>query len=87
MTAEKMSNDTAAQRARLLDALRRGPISTIEARRDLDIMMPAARVFELRHEEGHPIGTFWTFSHTEAGQLHRIAQYVLLPQMAPANSY
>lgn len=87
MTANKpMSNDTAAQRARLLDALRKGPISTIEARRDLDILMPAARIFELRHEEGHDIGTFWVFRHTEAGQLHRIAQYILLPKMAAANS-
>lgn len=85
MTAtEKMSNDTAAQRQRLLEALRKGPISTIEARRDLDIMMPAARIFELRHEEGHNIGTFWVFRHTAPGQLHRIAQYILLPP-APAN--
>ena len=37
----------AAQRARLLAMLRRGPVSTLQAR-DAFIMSPAARIFELR---------------------------------------
>ena len=45
----------AAQRARLLDALRCSPITTIEARRDLDIVMPAARIHDLRHRHGYNI--------------------------------
>ena len=39
--------DRAAQRARLLGMLRRGPVSTLEARAAC-IMSPAARIFELR---------------------------------------
>ena len=39
--------DRTAQRARLLAMLRRGPVSTLEARAAC-IMSPAARVFELR---------------------------------------
>jgi hypothetical protein len=38
---------SAAQRARLLAMLRRGPVSTLEAR-EAFIMSPAARIFELR---------------------------------------
>ena len=39
--------DRTAQRARLLAMLRRGPVSTLEARAAC-IMSPASRVFELR---------------------------------------
>ena len=39
--------DRTAQRARLLAMLRRGPVSTLEARAAC-IMSPAARIFELR---------------------------------------
>ena len=39
--------DRTAQRARLLAMLRRGPVSTLEAR-EAFIMSPAARIFELR---------------------------------------
>ena len=39
--------DRAAQRARLLAMLRRGPVSTLEARA-VGIMSPASRIFELR---------------------------------------
>ena len=68
---------THAQRARLLDALRCSPITTIEARRALDILMPAARIKELRNR-GYQIVTLWTNQATDAGRLHRIAQYVLM---------
>lgn len=43
-----------AQRSRLLERLRLQPVDTITARRDLNIMMPAARVKELR-DKGHDI--------------------------------
>jgi hypothetical protein len=66
----------AAQRARLLDVLRCGPISTIDARRNLDVMHPAMRVRELR-VAGHPIETVWIEQATDAGRLHRVALYVL----------
>lgn len=48
----------ATQRRRLLAYLRaNGHISTLEARAALAILAPAARVWELRHNEGHPIRT------------------------------
>ncbi|MOA33050.1 hypothetical protein D3C78_1543090 [compost metagenome] len=46
----------ASQRIRLLERLQAGPVSTFEAREELNIMMPAARVKELR-DQGHPILT------------------------------
>lgn len=67
-----------AQRGRLLDALRCGPITTIEARRNLDILMPAARVFELKHNYGYPIDKVMVRQETDNGKLHRIAKYFLL---------
>lgn len=71
------SNSTEAQRNRLLDALRRCMVSTIAARRDLDIMMPAARIHELRHRYGYQINKVWIKQTTDCGKLHRVALYVL----------
>lgn len=71
------SNSSAAQRQRLLDALRRYMVSTIAARRDLDILMPAARVHELRHRFGYQIDMVWIKQPTDCGKLHRVALYVL----------
>lgn len=71
-------NCAEAQRERLLDALSRGSVTTIQARRDLDIMMPAARVHELRHGEGYNIATVWCTEPTDSGALHRVARYVLV---------
>jgi len=67
-----------AQRKRLIDALHCGPISTIEARRNLDILMPAARVHELRHDHGYDIQTVRTHQPTDSGTLHSVAMYVLM---------
>jgi hypothetical protein len=70
-------NSSAAQRARLLEALRRGPVSTFRARSDLDIMHPGGRCMELRRE-GHLILTFWTREPSDFGRSHRVARYVLM---------
>lgn len=43
-----------APRHHLLERLRLQPVDTITARRELNIMMPAARVKEL-HDRGHDI--------------------------------
>ena len=75
-------NSTEAQRQRLLAALRRSPVTTIEARRDLDILHPAGRVKELRHNEGHQILTAWSYEPTDCGKLHRVARYVLVKRGA-----
>lgn len=75
-------NSASGQRNRLLEALSRRPISTIEARRDLDILHPAGRVKELRHNEGHQILTAWSYQPTDCGKLHRVASYVLVKRGA-----
>ena len=43
-----------AQRTRLLARLQLGPVDTITARRELNILMPAARIKELK-DRGHNI--------------------------------
>lgn len=70
-----------AQQSRLLRALRtaKGGMTTLEARRKLDILHPAGRVKELR-EYGHRIITHWTTEVTDYGEEHRVARYVLLEE-------
>jgi hypothetical protein len=81
-TKRKFTDNSAeGQRARLLEALKRSPLTTIEIRHDLDIMMPAARIFELRHGGGHNIEKIWVSRHTAAGNLHRVALYILRPNL------
>lgn len=67
------------QRQRILSVLQAGySLTTIEARRDLDVLAPAVRVLELRRL-GHPIATTWGRERTDAGIWHRIARYSLVP--------
>lgn len=73
------SNSLEAQRERLLNSLRKGPITTTCARDTLDILAPAPRVHELRHNFGHNIKTYWKTITTSFKQKHRVAEYVLLP--------
>lgn len=69
--------DGDTQRERLLEALKRGyAVSTFEARRDLDIYYPPARVKELR-EDGYQIETHWQIVTTDAGVDHRVGLYVM----------
>ena len=70
-------NSAAAQRARVLDAVRGGPKSTIQLRRDWDVLSPAARILELKRR-GFEILTQWVHEATDCGKLHRVALYVLL---------
>ena len=68
---------TGAQRMRLLAHLRHASITTIQARRDLNILMPAARVKELR-ERGCNIVTRRIDLPDDLGRLHhRVAMYSL----------
>jgi len=71
-------NSADAQSMRLYHALQFAPVDTIEARKWLDIMMPAARIFELR-EQGKLIDTLRVIRPTDEGELHSVAQYVLQP--------
>ena len=71
-------NDNSAHTQRLLMLAafeKQHSLTTIEARRELDIMMPAARVFELR-AMGYDIATVWTLGVTECRRKHRIVRYV-----------
>nr|WP_298168333.1 helix-turn-helix domain-containing protein [uncultured Pseudomonas sp.] len=72
-------NDTTAeaQRARLLERLQLGPVDTITARSELNIMMPAARIKELR-EAGHNIQTHRLTLTDDQGRTHHgVARYYL----------
>lgn len=72
-----LSTNTTAQNQRLLDRLRQGPITSLEAIKSLDIVRPASRVYDLR-SEGHKIMTAWSWDRIN-GADHRVARYVLMP--------
>lgn len=72
------NTNLAAQRERLLRALSIAPVSTIEARNLLNILAPAPRVHELRHDQGFNIVTNWITTINSEGYEHRVAEYVLL---------
>ena len=79
-TDDGSTTDTsaAAQRLRLLAHLKHDAIDTITARRQLNIMMPAARVKELRWA-GHNIQTRLVDRFDDQGRKHpRVAVYTLL---------
>ena len=74
------SHSSAEQDRRLLLALRTGPVSSIQAANDLDIVHPPSTVRRLRRV-GHDIATHWTYQATDAGRPpHRVAKYVLLQE-------
>lgn len=70
-------NGTNSQRFRLLAELRNRPVSTIYARKYLDILHPAMRVKELR-DKGFNILTHKKQEETQRGRKHTVAEYVLL---------
>jgi hypothetical protein len=72
-----LNNKAVSQRQRLLEFLQcYGRISTLEARAKLNVLHPAARVFELR-QRGVKILTFWRTDVTPEGYEHRVANYLL----------
>ena len=72
-------NDTDAQCARFLARLRKGPCTTFEGMRDLDVYHVPARVLQLR-KRGHRIDTVWERVVTEAGVAHRVGKYILIKE-------
>lgn len=70
-------NSAASQRRRLHDYMREQPITTIEARRDLDILAPAARIKELR-DRGFLIHKQMVDQETQCGRKHKVAKYFLI---------
>ena len=73
-------NSAQSQRHRILKWLHSATITTLQARQELDIMHPAARVKELR-EQGHNIVTHWTTEDTGRGK-HHIACYALFAEVS-----
>lgn len=69
-------NTAKAQRKRILAYLHTKPLNTFDARKELDVMHPAARVMELRNQ-GIGIKTIWIDRQSDCGKIHRIACYVL----------
>ena len=72
-------DDTSAatQRVRLLERLHLGPVDTITARTELNILHPAARVMELK-ERGHLIVTHRSRLEDAQGHSHAgVAVYYL----------
>lgn len=74
-----LSSSASAQRARLLARLQHGPVDTITARRELNILMPAARIKELR-ERGHPILAQRISMTDDQGRTHHGIALYYLPQ-------
>lgn len=71
------SHSTAAQASRLLQALRIGPVSSIAAAQDLDIVHPPSTIRHLR-KQGWGILTHWCYEAAAPGRRpHRVGLYVL----------
>jgi len=73
-------NSLAAQRQCVIDSLRESVsgLTTIELREKYDVMMPAARVHELRWLFGYNIEKVWAHDTNAQGNRHSVARYVLL---------
>jgi hypothetical protein len=76
MNNKRYSTDAASQRQRILAWLLTAPLTTTQARTELDVMHPGGRVLELR-KLGHKIVTHWQTIDTGKAK-HRVAAYVLL---------
>ena len=76
MKIQITSNCVNSQRKIILDWLRTKPLTTLEARSELDVMHPAARIQKLK-AQGNNIFTHWETVAT-GHYNHRIAKYVLL---------
>jgi hypothetical protein len=74
-----MDNSSHSQRLRIFNRLKEGPITTLQARKELDTLHPAARVMELRRR-GVNILTHWDTDFTDSGEPHRVARYVLISE-------
>jgi len=74
------STSTEAQLRKLLALLRQGPKTTVDLRQHA-IMMPAARIFQLRHEQNYVITTELVALHDPEGVWHKkCARYHLIEQ-------
>lgn len=76
----KYDNSAKSQRQRLLDYFKNNKpfISTSEIRKELGIMAPAARIFELRHNQGLEITCDRIKELDQNGVTHWMGLYTLL---------
>lgn len=74
-TLQNNASNTYAQRKRLLERLQVSPLDTLQARIELDILHPAARIMELRKR--YRIDSVWVTRRTGEGKPHRVARYEL----------
>jgi hypothetical protein len=80
------STATKAQLAKLLALLRQGPKTTIDLRHHA-IMMPAARVFQLKREQAYTITTELVELYDDQGVRHRkCARYHLIERAVAQGS-
>jgi hypothetical protein len=70
------------QNEQVLDALRRGPLTPLEALADFGIMRLGARVWEL-NQEGHRIETELVEVQCRGGRKTRVAKYQLVEERLP----
>lgn len=80
VSANNYPNSTVAQRQRLIEALRaEGSLgmTTIQIRELLDIMAPAARIYELRWLFGYNIQQIRDCDRNAQGKHHVCSRYVL----------
>lgn len=74
----KLSSESSNQRQRILRYLQNNNrMTTLQARTELDILHPAARVQELK-AQGHNIITYRRQASTDKGDHKAVAEYVLL---------
>lgn len=72
-----INNSLSAQRQSLIEALRIAPVTTNQAREQLNIMSPASRIREMR-QAGHIIITEMIWQLDVFGRKHKAAKYYLI---------
>lgn len=71
------TNSLKHQREAILSYLRaHGSMTTLEARRNLDVLHPAGRIAELRRS-GLEIDLVWVDDLSENGRPHKVGRYIL----------
>ena len=74
-----LSTNKKSQQQRILHRLKKGSVTTLQLRKEEDVFMPNARIWELRHEQGYNIKLTWINGVTDLGVSHRIGKYTLYP--------
>lgn len=66
------------QSQRVLNHLRsKGASTTLEIRKELDILSPASAIYKLRHHDKFNIQLRLVYEATDSGVTHRVGQYIL----------